>query len=356
MKLWELFEFDQFYNALRDGLIRTQSHPEYPLAIATYTPKAVTTDTWNQVTRQCRGLIWNTETGDIVARPFPKFFNIEENKTELAYGMDQPVVITDKLDGSLGILYNYEDQWAIATKGSFTSPQALMGTEILREKYEDFAVHSNHTFLFEIVYPENRIVLDYGDTRELFLLGAVHNEKGLTFGPDDVLGWEGPRAETFPYRTFHEWFNAEANVGRDNAEGVVVHFVRDDVRIKIKQKDYVEKHKIVFGLNERVVWEHMRDGDFDTWVNTIPEEFKTWALNVSEQLEDRSRGLHTQLLKTYDRYIVSLINGGGPDTKKRFAQWVLSQGLEKWLTGALFSFYDGDYNRHYEIIWKQVRP
>jgi putative RNA ligase len=39
------------------------------------------------------------------------------------------------------------------------------------------------TVLVEIVYPANRIVLDYGGLDDLILLGAVDIATGRTFGP-----------------------------------------------------------------------------------------------------------------------------------------------------------------------------
>ena len=51
----------------------------------------------------------------------------------------QPVDVggSEKMDGSLGILFNYQDEWILATRGSFTSPQAIKGTEILKTTVAD---------------------------------------------------------------------------------------------------------------------------------------------------------------------------------------------------------------------------
>jgi hypothetical protein len=44
-------------------------------------------------------------------------------------------VVTDKLDGSLGILYPTPDGHAIATRGAFVSEQALHATELWLDRY-----------------------------------------------------------------------------------------------------------------------------------------------------------------------------------------------------------------------------
>jgi RNA ligase len=93
------------------------------------------------------------------------------------------VRVFDKMDGSLGILYPTSQGMAVATRGSFTSEQALKATEILHEKYPEWAqitydwfrsnfdanwYEVNYTDLVEIVYPENRIVVDYARSSRVY--------------------------------------------------------------------------------------------------------------------------------------------------------------------------------------------
>lgn len=80
----------------------------------------------------------------------------------------------EKLDGSLGILYQHAGAWHIATKGTFASAQAQWATDWLRRHIDPalLARFGAYTLLFEIVYPENRIVVDYGDRAGLTLLAA----------------------------------------------------------------------------------------------------------------------------------------------------------------------------------------
>lgn len=55
---------------------------------------------------------------------------------------------------SLGILFNYNNEWIISTRGSFESEQAIHATEILNTKYKDVIPNLNKelTYLFEIIY------------------------------------------------------------------------------------------------------------------------------------------------------------------------------------------------------------
>jgi hypothetical protein len=87
----------------RTGHLFKQDHPTLPLSIWNYTPEVQYGQSWDEVTLQCRGLVTDNE-GNIVARPFKKFFNIEEGKHTPTEEFD----VFEKMDGSLGILFYYE--------------------------------------------------------------------------------------------------------------------------------------------------------------------------------------------------------------------------------------------------------
>jgi RNA ligase len=72
-----------------------------------------------------RGLIINANTGEIVARPFDKFFNWFEGGRRAKGHM---ISVTEKVDGSIGILYRAAEGYRVATRGHFSSPQAEWAT------------------------------------------------------------------------------------------------------------------------------------------------------------------------------------------------------------------------------------
>ena len=86
-----------------EGLLFSQKHPTLPLTIWNYSDKVQYEGLWNETLLQCRGLVTDDE-GNVVARPFKKFFNLEENKHTPTSKFD----VYDKMDGSLGILFNYK--------------------------------------------------------------------------------------------------------------------------------------------------------------------------------------------------------------------------------------------------------
>lgn len=246
-----------------DGWLRSQRHPEADLWIYNYTEKTQYENHWTPETTMCRGLILGRE-GEVVARPFAKFFNYGTPQASVL--PVEPFTVTEKIDGSLGILYYLDGEPLIATRGSFTSEQAKVGTRMLAN-YE-FSHAGGTTPLFEIVYPENRIVVDYGDRSELVLLAVLDNQTGR----DTLMDWTGPVATSIDADDVDRLHDLSCS----NAEGFVVAF-ESGYRVKVKFAEYVRLHKIVTGVNARMIWESMRDGDdLDGLLKDVPDEIYAW--------------------------------------------------------------------------------
>src|SRR5690625_4157920 len=260
------------------------------LVIYNYSKKAGYERAWNPAVRNCRGLIVDHVTDEVKARPWPKFFNYEEPGEVTIMGWEK-VAVQDKLDGSLGIIYTAPDGLpAVATRGSFTSDQALWATDFLRSKAPEWRPNPLMTYLVEIVYPDNRIVVDYGDREDLVLLDAYHTNH-LEQSPDP-LGkakayhyWPFGQADLLGFMTFNEFMANLPNFHRENAEGVVVS-TRDGRRLKFKQDDYVEKHRMVTNLNPITVWRHMQDNDYryERLLQDLPEEFQGYVQQQGDAL------------------------------------------------------------------------
>ena len=219
-------------------------------------------------------------------------------------------------------------------------------TAVLRTRYPDFTPPEGLTVLVEIIYPANRIVLDYDGLDDLILLGAVDIATGRTFGPEAVPGWPGPVVDAFAYATLAE---ALAAPPRDNREGLVVHFTGPDTRVKIKYAEYVRLHRIVTGLNARIVWEAPR------WTARPGRAARAAARRVprlgdgvAAGLTDRGRGARAAAVEAaFAAIVAALPEGWG---RKEFALAVVAAPTAE----RLFLRLDGkDYRR---LLWQQVRP
>ncbi len=343
MRLDELLDRHGLESALADGFVSRRDHEG--LSILNYTARCqYERGAWNDVTRQCRGLIYDTLTLEIVARPFPKFFNYGETSAPTV-DMAEPVTVTDKMDGSLGVLYRWGGEWRLSTRGAFMSDQAIHATQLWGERYSEYPVPKGITLLFEIVYPDNRIVVDYAAFDDLILLGGVEIDTGESIGPKGFPLWPGPTAETFWYGTLAD---AIAASPRTNAEGLVVHVHRTNDRVKIKQADYVRLHRIIMQLNERSVWEHLRDGGtIEGLLNDVPDEFHVWVRETAGGLVSDVESRTAAIERDYDDIIAAM---SIEFTRKDFAL----QAKDRSNASGLFKRLDG---KPYEAeLWKRVRP
>ena len=326
-----------------DGLLYKQVHPTLPLTIWNYTEKVQFENLWDEVTLMCRGLVTDNE-GNMVAIPFQKFFNIEEGK----FTPTEKFEVYEKMDGSLGIVFWYQGQWVVATRGSFTSDQAIKATEILK-KYNKDIMFRHLTFCFEIIYPENRIVLDYGNDEKLVLLGTfdkngkeTDSEIWSQWGFDVVKKYDGIN----DYKQLKEMV-------KNDQEGFVVKFSNGD-RVKVKGVEYLRLHKIMGNLSTTAVWEVLSNsGDMENLLKDVPDEFykkiKTYVQDLKYgffQISERAGKLHDGF--RYGKY-------GDRDsepTKKEFAEFVFNQ--DKVLQPVMFSMWDRKPYDH--IIWRIIKP
>jgi RNA ligase len=341
--LADLFDPTALDSAIAAGYVRAQTHPTLPLRIFNYTEKAQFENVWTPVTLACRGLIVAAD-GAVVARPMPKFFNYGQTGAP-ALDITAPARVTDKADGSLGVLFPTPDGPAVATRGSFASDQARHATAVLRARYPSFVLPGHLTVLVEIIYPMNRIVIDYAGLDDLVLLGAVDVASGRTYGPEAVPGWPGPVIDQLPHATLAE---ALAAPPRDNREGLVVWLPDTDVRVKIKYEEYVRLHYIVSGVTARAVWEALVAGrTVADYAAGLPDEFHPWVTAVAAELTASVDARAAEIERLYDDVVAALPEGWG---RKEFAL-VAATHPER---GPLFMRLDGrDYRRH---LWDRARP
>jgi len=310
------------------GLIKETLHPEHPeLAIYNYTPECQFSRSWDDVTIAARGLVMNWETGDVIAKPWPKFFNLSEHEAI----PDGPAIVREKMDGSLGILFHYDGKWHIATRGSFTSDQAIKAQKWIEG--HDFP--KGYTHLFEIIYPDNRIVVDYGEFEGLVYLESICLETGAVF---DLDIWDR-KAE------YHGLLHPqELPQHKPNAEGYVLYWPECDFRVKVKFDEYVRLHKIMTEYSIKRLWEHLSaGGDFNELIGGVPDEFYQEVSADKERLEET----YAEIKKQADD-----IAGSVADmlTRKEQAKHIVNN---KDLSGIVFKVLDGKNVN--EVIWRKVR-
>jgi hypothetical protein len=247
----------------------------------------IESDFSDPLVRQCRGIIYDSnDNWEIVARPFDKFFNYGE--PEAAKIDWSTAKVLEKLDGTCCILYFY-DGWHVATLGScdasgtvgdhnFTFAQLFWAT------FQDKGYHlpdqmwSGVTFIFELMTPDNRIVVPHKD-RDLKLLGArIANGSESSVNP--ASGFEP--VPSYNYGNLETLIASFASINPLQQEGYVV-VDGNYNRIKVKHPGYVRIHQMKDQFTLKNIVNCVRNGEAVEFINYFPEH-KDLVLQIKDSV------------------------------------------------------------------------
>jgi RNA ligase len=385
------YDLDILNDYIERGLVIKQVHPTLPLSIYNYSRTCQYGGLWDEITLACRGLVLDNE-GNVIAKPFPKFFNYEEHTAEEI--PNELFDVYEKMDGSLGICFYYEreltyveryklwfngnyetgmeyceeivpnfddpyfhptpttkGEWHIATRGSFVSEQAVKGKELLG-KYNFQKLHTDYTYLFEIIYKENRIVCDY-DFEDVVLLGVINTKTGIEVNLhsdtedvriQNIIKNIGLNVVT-RYNTFGEGFDELKREISNSKEGYVIRF-RNGMRMKIKGDEYVRLHRILTNFSTTDIWELLRTGgNLDEFLDRVPDEFDNWVRLTMLELQSQFESIKFRSVTDFEYYKIQS-NGD----KKEFALLIKNNDYRS----ILFAMWDG--KSYDDTIWKMIKP
>ncbi len=231
--------------------------------------------------QEARGLILNeADNWNIVAFPYTKFFNYGEN---LAAHLGKEKRVYEKLDGSLIILYYYNNEWQVATSGTPDASGEVKGFNfsfkdlfwkvfneieysVPSEKYKQY------TFMLELCTPYNKIVVQHKENK-LVLHGVRNNETMKEEYPElfaKELGFDC--VKSYDYKTVDELetSNEITSLSPIEFEGFVV--VDENFnRIKVKSPKYISLSHIRDSFSERRVVELIQNGEKSEFLAYFPE-------------------------------------------------------------------------------------
>jgi RNA ligase len=357
----DLFDITLLQQMVDERMVAIKQHPSADLWILNYTSAAQYSYTWNDVTRKCRGLIMSGNPlthpdAVVVARPFEKFFNLSEHDDTGPHGdlpLDRNFDVYGKMDGSLGVLHEGPDGPCIATRGSFASDQAIWATNFLRKNLNGREVPAGTTLLFEIIYPQNRIVVNYGDHEGLTLLAAIDNETGADVEvPEQWQNWLPVVQRYDGIRDVDTILALIAASPQDwaNHEGFVLRFDPEtpghpSMRVKAKFSEYVRLHRIVTGVSTKTIWEFLSTGrDFAELLDHVPDEFYDWVHQTADDLRSQYTRIESEALEIMKDPRID------PQNRKETALFFQTQPHK----ALLFKMLDEkDYSN---LIWHQIKP
>lgn len=328
----------------RVEFINEKKHPTLDLIIWNYSHKCQFAKAWDEYTMMARGLITDFK-GNIVARPFKKFFNIGESTEKLPAGNP---IIYPKFDGSLGIQYYDGRNVRIATRGSFESDQAKWATEwIQKQNFRKNNFRLDKTYLYEIIYPENRIVVDYKGEQMLVLLAVIDTETGK----EDPQLFE-QEAQTYglhaaKHISYNDLEKVISEIDPDE-EGYVLHWPETGLRLKAKGKEYVRLHCLLTQVSSKSIWELLKNNQpLDEVIERVPDEFYQWVKETAWKL-NHAFEIQKKLAEMAYDMIVKL---NLPSRKEQ--AWEILRCYKSY-SGLVFGLLDG--NDVSQKVWAMVKP
>lgn len=346
------FDLDKLELLVQNGEVTKNKHPTKDLYVYSYLLSWY--PEWTEEHQWARGLVLDG-AGNVIACPFKKFFNYGEVPAEIEKRAGMKYDIQDKMDGSLGILFWYQDEWILCTRGSFISEQAVNGRRILEDKYPEYVnLNRNYTYLFEIIYPENQIVINYGKEEKLVLL-EIMNPMTMSHAVDNDHEKFGiPLATIFPIIKYIPKSKFDYSLDKIieelkrpdyiNSEGFVVKY-EDGYRVKFKYEEYVRIHKTVTEVRPiRLVIAMSLGEDLKKLSETLPDEFRTEILSIKEKVETLFNEVNRALLTEYKLLRV--------ENRKEFARNVISKFKDnKLFADGLFTLWMNEFtpSKKYDV-------
>jgi T4 RnlA family RNA ligase len=236
--------------------IRLSFHPTLPLVICNYdqleSPKT------HPIVRECRGLILNSQTHELVARAFNRFFNWGEVVEEMSLFNFNDFSVQSKEDGSLVVIYFYDGQWRINTRGSFgldlmqfqpfTWGAAILNALGVTDVNDlNLCLDQSVTYVGEFVSPWNKVVRSYVEPK-VYLLSAFRGYNELSHQECDELASDAKvflRPTRYDFTTIEQVqeFLTEMAANDATYEGVVI-CDNEFRRYKIKSPTYLSLHRM----------------------------------------------------------------------------------------------------------------
>lgn len=264
---------------------------EYPNGLMVLNYDQIRSPKTEVIVQECRGLILEQDTFNVVSRSFDRFFNYgEAPDTQHSLDMSSATVY-EKVDGSLIKIYYYGGNWHISTRGTaFAESETSMGIKFYElvhkaldcQDEDDFQflcdkwLHEDWTYIFEITSVENRVVKHYtGYT--LYYLASRHNNTGV-YGDDYEarvayhMGVVLPKRYNF--QTLEQCVEASKEL-KDLDEGYVVYNENGEPICKIKSPAYLAVHRIRGeGLSPKRIMQLVLMNEQDEYLSYFPEDEK----------------------------------------------------------------------------------
>lgn len=281
----------------------------------------------NSIYRECRSVVIDLESEELVLTPFRKFFNlneVEENKLDNILEEiknARRVEVTDKLDGSMQSARFYKGEIFMAGSMAIDKRDSWRledGYSKLTENHKRMIKDTpEFTFIFEYISIKDAHVVNYHKNLEgLYLIGIRNTETGyqLPYEMVKIISkhYKVPMADIENY-TLDEILELSKTMKSDKKEGWVLNI--DGHMIKIKCDDYVKLHRVLDKFSSiNVIIENVAEDRLDDLLSKIPDLYKERIMRIANKIIDYKNKTNKEIEEFY--------NKAPKENKKVFMIWV----------------------------------
>jgi len=247
---------------------------------------------YDTITLECRSLVLELDTWEVVSRSFDRFFNLGEYEETTEDWVRRPsesparfrtMSFFEKMDGSLLGVFKYKGQVLYRTRSVIMPDSSINGfSTSWKDRIEqciDFSVvneildlYKGYTLICELICPENRVVVDYQGETKITLLACR--------GKNDYCSWQDLELfasalnfslpEKFSFSSTEECQNTVHSL-KDLKEGIVAYDTSGKPCVKIKNPAYVAAHHLRGeGLNEKRILDLLLMEEHEEYLSVFP--------------------------------------------------------------------------------------
>ncbi|MGB3509133.1 MAG: T4 RnlA family RNA ligase [Microcoleaceae cyanobacterium] len=303
MELQKYLQKQGLEKLVEDYKIKVNRHQNYPnLVCLKYSQ--IESPMSEKVVQQCRGIILDeAKNWQIISYAYDKFFNYRE---PLAVEIDwDTATVYDKLDGSLMVLYYYNDKWQVQSSGAadgsgkvygFKFSFAQLFWQVWQELNYTLPEEIDYCFSFELLTPYNRIVVQ--QNKNNLVLHGVRNIKTLQEENPQVLAekYGFNLVKIFPLSSWQNILKSAEKLEPLEAEGYVICDAKFN-RIKIKSPQYVAWAHFSSSFSTRKMIQIILNNEGDELLTYYPE----WQ-ELYYQISDRYQELIIEIEEKYEQH------------------------------------------------------
>lgn len=293
-----MYDLTKLNEYVENGLLRKSEDDN--LIQFNYSEKCNNEALWDDITAFNRGNIYEKATGNLIAQAMPKFMNFSQlsEEEQQRFLSHDTLYTTEKKDGCLGILYLYNGEIRFNSRGGFDN----YVTDVIKRLLPKYCmlkwVLQYNTLCVEVISPQTKIICDYGNEEELYLLSAISKNEDIgeldeptTDMLAQIIKMPRPKRINLDWDSMFKW----AKEADFTEEGFVVCIPSKKYgcweRVKIKSEDYLKIAKLKACLNKKSLWRMWKNdleqntNVLEEYLKTVPDELYKIAKSYMEELE-----------------------------------------------------------------------